>query len=127
MSSRNIKSRTANRILNQIILHSVVMLALVGGLGLITVWLRHQTSITANHLQSIEQKIVEERRVHAQLDVELAVAMSTDKLLELNREHGLNLQEPAFTKIVHVEENVEKRLYEKSANALFTASALSGN
>ena len=84
-------------------------------------------SITANHLQSIEQKIVEERRIHAQLDVELTVAMSTDRLLELNRKHGLDLQEPAFTQIVHVEENVEKRLYEKSANALFTASALSGN
>ena len=94
---------------------------------MITVWLRHQTSITANHLQSIEQKIVEERRIHAQLDVELAVAMSTDRLLKLNREHKLELQEPSFTQIVHVEENVEMRLYEKSANGLFTATALSGN
>ena len=127
MSSGNIKSRTANRILNQIILCSVAMLALVGGLGMITVWLRHQTSSTANHLQAIEQKIVEERRIHAQLDVELAIAMSTDRLLELNRKHKLDLQEPAFTQIVHVEQNVEKRLYEKTANALFTASALSGN
>ena len=107
MNNRNIKSRTANRILNQIILYSVAMLALVGGLGMITVWLRHQTSITANNLQSIEQKIVEERRIHSQLEVELAVAMSTDRLLELNRKHKLELQEPSFTQIVDVDENVE--------------------
>ena len=124
---RNIKSRAANRLLNRIILYSVAMLALVGGFGMAMVWMRHQTSMVANRLHAVEQKIVEERRIHAQLDVELAVAMSTDRLLELNRLHDLNLREPSFTQIVHVTENVEKRLYEKGENSVFTASIPNGN
>lgn len=126
--NRNTKnSRTANQILNRVILYSLSMLALVGGFGVLTVWMRHQTSQTANRIQSIEQKIVEERRSLSQLDVEVAIAMSTDRLMELNRKLNLNLREPVYTQIVHVTENVESRLYEKNANSVFTASLSSGN
>lgn len=127
MNRSSKKSRTANHILNRFILYSLVMLVLVGGLGVITVWLRHQTSRAANNLQSIEQKIVVQRRALAQLDVEVAIAMSTDRLMELNRTLGLQLREPVYTQIVHVTENVESRLYEKSANSVFTASLSAGN
>jgi len=126
--NRNSKnSRAANQILNRVILYSLTMLALVGGFGVLTVWMRHQTSQTANRIQSIEQKIVEERRSLSQLDVELAIAMSTDRLMDLNRRLNLDLREPVYTQIVHVTENVESRLYEKSANSVFTASLSSGN
>ena len=125
--SRNSKSRRANQVLNRIIAYSLVMLTLVGGFGVITVWMRHQTSQTAKRLQAVEQLIVEERRALAQLDVELALANSTDKLIDLNRSLDLNLREPVYTQIVHANENVEARLYEKSANRVFTASVSSGN
>ncbi len=125
--SRNSKSRRANQVLNRIIAYSLVMLALVGGFGIITVWMRHQTSQTAKRLQAVEQLIVEERRTLAQLDVELALGKSTDKLIDLNRSLDLNLREPVYTQIVHVNENVEARLYEKSANRVSTASVSSGN
>jgi len=127
MTRSSRKTRTANQILNRVILYSIAMLALVGGFGVVMVWMRHQTSQTANRLQSIEQKIVVERRALSQLDVELAVAMSTDRLIGLNRRLGLELREPVFTQIVHVTENVEARLYEKSANRVLTASISSGN
>ena len=125
--SRNAKNRAANQILNRIIAYSLVMLAMVGGFGIVTVWMRHQTSQSANNLQMIEQKITEERRELARLEVELAIAMSTDKLIDLNRSMKLELREPAYTQIVHVTDNVESRLYDKSANSIFTASIATGN
>ena len=127
MNRKSNNSRKANRILNRLILYSLTSLALVGGFGVLTVWMRHQTSQTANRLHVIEQKIVEERRSLSQLDVQLAVAMSTDRLMDLNRKLNLDLREPVYTQIVHVTENVESRLYEKSANSVFTASLSTGN
>ncbi len=120
-------SRKANRFLNRLILYSLTLLALVGGFGVLTVWMRHQTSQTANRLHAIEQNIVEERRSLSQLDVQLAIAMSTDRLMDLNRKLNLDLREPVYTQIVHVTENVESRLYEKSASSVFTASLSTGN
>ena len=125
--SRAAKSRAANRILNRIIAYSLVMLAMIGGFGVVTVWMRHQATQSANNLLTIEQKIIEERRELARLDVDLAIALSTDRLIELNRSLELGLREPAYTQIVHVTENVENRLYEKSANSVFTASISTGN
>lgn len=125
--SKSINNRVANRILNQIIVYSLIMLAMVGGIGVVTVWMRHQTTESARGLQAIEQRIIEERRALAQLDVELTVAMSTDKLIELNRSLELGMREPAYTQIVHVAENVETRLYEKGSGSVFTASIGSGN
>lgn len=127
MTRSSRKTRTANQILNRVILYSATLLALVGVFGVVMVWMRHQTSQTANRLQAIEQRIVVERRALSQLDVEEAVAMSTDRLIDLNRRLGLELREPVFTQIVHVRENVEARLYEKSANRVLTASLSSGN
>lgn len=125
--NRNSKKRSANQILNRIIVYSLLILAIVGGFGVVTVWMRHQTSQSANRLQAIEQQIREERRELAQLEVELTVAMSTDKLIDLNRTLKLELREPAYTQIVHVTDNVETRLYDKNANSVFTASISSGN
>ena len=125
--NRNSKKRAANQILNRIIAYSLLILAIVGGFGVVTVWMRHQTSQSANRLQAIEQQIREERRELAQLEVELTVAMSTDKLIDLNRTLKLELREPAYTQLVHVKDNVETRLYDKNANSVFTASISSGN
>ena len=127
MNRKSNNSRKANRILNRLILYSLTSLALFGGFGVLTVWMRHQTSQTANRLHAIEQKIVEERRSLSQLDVQLAIAMSTDRLMDLNRKLNLDLREPVYTQIVHVTENVESRLYEKSTNSVFTASLSTGN
>ena len=127
MNRKSNNSRKANRILNRLILYSLTSLALVGGFGVLTVWMRHQTSQTANRLHAIEQKIVEERRSLSQLDVQLAIAMSTDRLMDLNRKLNLDLREPVYTQIVNVTENVESRMYEKSANSVFTASLSTGN
>ena len=125
--NRNVKNRAANLILNRIIVYSLLILALVGGFGVVTVWMRHQISQSANSLQALEQQITEERRELAQLEVELTIAMSTDKLIYLNRSLELGLREPAYTQIVHVTDNVETRLYEKNANSVFTASISSRN
>jgi cell division protein FtsL len=125
--NRNVKNRAANQILNRIIVYSLLILALVGGFGVVTVWMRHQISQSANSLQALEQQIREERRELAQLEVELTIAMSTDKLIYLNRSLELGLREPAYTQIVHVTDNVETRLYEKNANSVFTASISSRN
>jgi cell division protein FtsL len=127
MNRKSNNSRKANQILNRLILYSLTSLALVGGFGVLTVWMRHQTSQTANRLHAIEQKIVEERRSLSQLDVQLAIAMSTDRLMDLNRKLNLDLREPVYTQIVNVTENVESRMYEKSANSVFTASLSTGN
>lgn len=127
MNRKSKNSRKANQILNRMILYSLTLLALVGGFGVLTVWMRHQTSQTANRLHAIEQRIVEERRSLSQLDVQLAIAKSTDRLMDLNRKLNLDLREPVYTQIVHVTENVESRLYEKSANSVFTASLSAGN
>ncbi len=127
MNRKSKSSRKANQILNRMILYSLTLLALVGGFGVLTVWMRHQTSQTANRLHAIEQRIVEERRSLSQLDVQLAIAKSTDRLMDLNRKLNLDLREPVYTQIVHVTENVESRLYEKSANSVFTASLSEGN
>ncbi len=125
--NRNAKKRAASQILNRIIAYSLLMLAMGGGFAVVTVWIRHQTTRAAINLQAIERNITKERRELAQLEVELAIAMSTDKLIDLNRTLKLGLREPAYTQIVHVTENVETRLYDKNANSVFTASISSGN
>ena len=125
--NRKSKNHTANRLLNQIIVYSLLMLSMVGVFGVVTVWMRHQTTRSANNLQAIEQSILRERRALDQLDVELTIAMSTDRLIALNDSLNLGLREPANTQIVHVTENVEARLYEKMERNVLTASVYAGN
>ena len=47
---------------NQLLVYTLVMICFSGSIGLGTVWLRHQISITANNTKRLEQRIVESER-----------------------------------------------------------------
>lgn len=122
-----LNSRAANRVLNRIIAYSAVLLFVVGAFCLGTVWLRHQTANAANRIRGIEEGIAIQQRQISALGVELARAMSQEKLLERNRILALGLIEPPYQQIVRVSEDVEARLNRKVTNGSLTASYRRGD
>ena len=122
MNSNSQPTSNASNLLNRIIALTLLMLIGVGGFGLGTVYLRHQSAKTANNIKQIERKMVVQKRALAELGAELSRLTTRDALKELNRSYALGLEMPSDAQIVRVSENVEARLYEKTSEGMVTAA-----
>jgi Tfp pilus assembly protein PilN len=105
--------------INQLLVYTLVMICFSGSVGLGTVWLRHQISVSANHIRQLNTRITELDRREAELKARIASEQSTTELQRKNLAFSLGLVSPQETQIVRVTESPEERLLAKRNQGIF--------
>jgi N-acetylmuramic acid 6-phosphate (MurNAc-6-P) etherase len=122
------KKNTSHAFVNQMLVYTLVMICFSGSIGLGTVWLRHQISLTANNTKLLEQRIIESERHLAELNTQITAEQSIDVLARRNNEWKLGLVLPKEPQVVRVSESPERRLAERNNIEVFAPEAVvSGN
>jgi N-acetylmuramic acid 6-phosphate (MurNAc-6-P) etherase len=109
---------------NQLLVYTLVMICFSGTIGLGTVWLRHQISLTANNSKRLEQRIVETERRIAELNTQVTAEQSIDVLARRNTEWKLGLVLPKEPQVVRVGESPERRLASRNNAEVFAPEAV---
>jgi hypothetical protein len=118
------KNNNSQAFVNQLLVYTLVMIGFSGSIGLGTVWLRHQISITANNTKQIEQRIVESERHLAELNTQVTAEQSIDVLARRNIEWQLGLVLPKEPQVVRVSESPERRLASRNNAEVFAPEAV---
>ncbi|CAM2988658.1 hypothetical protein [Rariglobus hedericola] len=109
---------------NQLLIYTLVMICFSGSIGLGTVWLRHQISLTANNTKLLEQRIVEAERHLSELNTQVTGEQSIDVLARRNTEWKLGLVLPKEPQVVRVSESPERRLASRNNAEVFAPEAV---
>ncbi len=105
---------------NQLLVYTLVMFCFSGSIGLGTVWMRHQISLSANTAKVLEAKLTEtERRIN---ETRAAVERAQDPamLKLLNDQWRLGLVPPEPQKTATIDVDPVMRLAAKHNRGLFT-------
>jgi len=90
-----------------------------GSVGVATVWLQHQISITANENKVLEARIAAVRRESEQLTAEIAFESDAAALLQRNSQMKLGLVAPTPSQLFTAEDPL-RHLSSKHSLELFT-------
>lgn len=120
------KKNTSHAFVNQLLVYTLVMICFSGSIGLGTVWLRHQISLTANNTKQLEQRIIESERHLAELNTQITAEQSIDVLARRNSEWKLGLVLPKEPQVVRVNESPERRLASRNNAEVFSPEAVVG-
>jgi hypothetical protein len=107
----------------QLLVASLVVLGMGGGLGFAIVDLRHDIAVSANTSRVLEQRIVETERRIAEVGGAIAAEQSPDALARRNQAFALGLAPPAEARLVRVDESVTTRLAAKRNAEIFAAES----
>lgn len=110
--------------INQLLVCLLVTFCFSGSIGLGTVWMRHQISITANSNKALELRIAEVERQLAETTTFIETEQSNDVLRARNTQLRLGLVPPREAQFVRVAEDPDRHLAAKRNRALFDDSAL---
>lgn len=106
---------------NQFVIYTLVTICFSGSIGLGTVWMRHQISLTANANKELESRLAELKRHLAETNTAIEVQQSPAVLMQRNTAMNLGLVMP----VVHgVTENPTLRLADKNSRALLSDRVL---
>ena len=114
-----------NAFVNQLLVYTLVMICFSGSIGLGTVWLRHQISVTANNTKQLEQRITEAQRHMAELNTQITEEQTITVLNRRNVEWSLGLVQPREPQVVRVSESAERRLASRNNADVFASEATS--
>lgn len=109
---------------NQLLIYTLVMIGFSGSIGLGTVWIRHQISITANTTKQLAVQIADVERRLAETTTAAESERDTNILLRRNAEWHLGLVPPAQEQIVHVPGDPVLRLAANRNRGLYRDSAV---
>ena len=118
------KKNTSAAFVNQLLVYTLVMISFSGSIGLGTVWLRHQISLTANNTKQLEQRIIESERHLAEINTQITAEQSIDVLARRNNEWKLGLVLPKEPQVVRVSESPERRLASRNNAEVFSQEAV---
>jgi hypothetical protein len=118
------KKNSSQAFVNQLLVYTLVMICFSGSIGLGTVWLRHQISLTANNTKQLEQRIIESERHLAELNTQITAEQSIDVLARRNSEWKLGLVLPKEPQVVRVSENPERLLASRNNAEVFSPEAV---
>jgi N-acetylmuramic acid 6-phosphate (MurNAc-6-P) etherase len=118
------KKNTSAAFVNQLLVYTLVMISFSGSIGLGTVWLRHQISLTANNTKQLEQRIIESERHLAEINTQITAEQSIDVLARRNNEWKLGLVLPKEPQVVRVSESPERRLASRNNVEVFASEAV---
>lgn len=114
--------KISSQALNRAIGFALILLVGSAGFGLGTIYLRHEAAKAANEIKQAEQRVARAKQRLADLGSELSSLTTQDSLRAMNARYALGLAMPNDRQIVRVKENVEARLYQKTAGGRLTAS-----
>jgi len=108
---------------NQLLVYTLVMICFSGTIGLGTVWIRHQISLTANATKVLDAQIAEcDRRINETKAV-LEAEQDTAVLKQRNAQWHLGLVPPTPEQIVRLPGDPVMRLAQKHNRGLLNDSA----
>jgi len=114
-------NRHANHaFVNQLLVYTLVMICFSGSVGLGTVWLRYQISVTANRNKQLETRIAEVERHLAETTTEIETEQGPAVLQRRNTEWHLGLVQTKEAQVSRVNEEVDIRLAAKRNEGLFS-------
>jgi hypothetical protein len=114
--------RTTNHaFVNQFVIYTLLTICFSGSIGLGTVWMRHQISITANANKVLEARLAELKRHLAETNTAIEIQQSPAVLRQRNASMNLGLILP---EVQSVTESPTLRLIAKSSRALFDDRAV---
>ena len=112
--------KNSNAFINQLLICLLVTFGFSGSIGLGTVWMRHQISVTANANRALAAEIARIERLEAEKKTLVKSAERPDELRRLNREMRLGLVPMNEVAVQHVAEDVIERLVERANRGLYS-------
>jgi Tfp pilus assembly protein PilN len=91
---------------NQLLVYTLVMICVSGSVGLGTVWLRYQISVTSNRNKQLETRIAEVERHLAETNTAIETEQGPSMLMRRNTEWHLGLVQTKESQVAHVGEQL---------------------
>jgi hypothetical protein len=115
--------KNSQAFVNQLLVCLLVTMTFGGSIGLGTVWMRHQISLTAKANRALLAEIDEVNRRSDEVEALVRSEQRPELLRRLNLEYRLSLVPMNEVPVVHVTENVAQRLVERANRWTFPAHA----
>jgi hypothetical protein len=119
------KASSSQAFVNHLLVYTLVMIGFGSTVGLGTVWMRHQISVTANATKLLDARIAELERHLAETTTAIETERDPQALLRRNAEWRLGLVAPVPDQVVRVAEDSTLRLAAKRNRMLFGDGAIS--
>jgi hypothetical protein len=119
-----VRTSSNQAFVNQYIVYTLVTICLSGSIGLGTVWMRHQISLTANANRATEARIVEIQRHISEATTAIEGEQDANVLLRRNADWSLGLVPPSQGQVVHLTEDPAVHLATKRDRGLFGDAAV---
>lgn len=104
---------------NQLLVCLLVTIGFGGSVGLGTVWMRHQISMTANTNRKLEAQVIKLERSIADVTTAIESEQSPELLRQLNDTWALGLVPVTEAQKIHVTEDPVRRLAARGNRELF--------
>lgn len=115
--------KNSRAFVNQLLICLLVTMTLSGSVGLGTVWLRHQNSLTAKANSALVARIAEVERRNDEMKTLIQGEQSPQILRRRNVEMRLGLVPMNEQPVVLVTENVTDRMVERANRELYSDTA----
>ncbi len=112
--------RNSQAFVNQLLICLLVTMMGSGSIGVGTVWLRHQNSLTAKANSALVARFAEVERRNDEMKTLIQGEMRPDLLRRRNIEMGLGIVPMNELRIISVRENITDRMVERANRGLFT-------
>lgn len=106
--------KNSQAFVNQLLVCLLVTMAVGGSLGLGTVWVRHQISLTAKANRALLAEITEVNRRSDDIEAQIRSEQRPELMRQLNLEFRLGLAPMNEVPTVHITENVNQRMVERA-------------
>ncbi len=114
---------SSHAFVNQLLVYTLVMICFSGTIGLGTVWMRHQISLTANATKVLDARIAEVERQVSETTTVIEAEQDPVVLQERNTQWHLGLVSPAKEQFVDMPGDPVRRLAAKHNRGLFSDGA----
>lgn len=114
------KTSVPHAFVNQLLVYLLVTICFGGSIGLGTVWMRHQISVTANHNRVIETTIAAIERRLAETTTAVESEQTSDVLRRRNTEWHLGLAPASEMQVVSVTVDPGQHLSDRRNHELLT-------
>lgn len=104
---------------NQLVSCLLVAICTGGTIGLGTVWMRHQISVTARAHRDLAAQLARLERLIDETRTRVETEQAPDRLRHLNGAHRLGLVPMNEIPVLHVTENVVERMARRAGRELF--------
>lgn len=110
---------SSHAFVNQLLVYTLVMICFSGTIGLGTVWMRHQISLTANATRVLDARIAELERRVSENTATIEAEQDPVALKNRNAEWHLGLVLPSPEQIVRIEGDPVMALAAKHNRAMY--------